>query len=236
MPQTIERDGALSFTVTAGSGDRPVLLVHGFGSNYAMNWEAPGWPWALRAAADRIIGVDVRGHGASAKPHDPASYAPEALVGDLVAVLDAVDAAQVDVVGYSMGARLTWELAVRHPERVRRAVLGGFGPRPLTEDDPDAFVAAIAFAAQLPGNDIEALRACAKGQAAHPFDAAAGVPTAPLLFVAAEGDGLADGVEDLAAGGAGGAGSEVVRLPGRDHRTAVSAQAFKRAAVEFLSG
>ncbi|KIH99958.1 alpha/beta hydrolase [Streptomonospora alba] len=215
----------------------PVLLVHGFGSDYELNWERTGW---TRALADLpVFGCDLRGHGGSGKPHDPAAYTPGAFVGDLVALLDALDIECADVVGYSLGARLAWELAVQRPQRVRRAVLAGFGPRDAfagtdlddLEADGSPFGQVYRTAAALPGGDPEALAACARGQAAHPFSvepAPAGIPT---LLLAGERDELAEGMEDLAQA----VGATALRAPGRDHATAVAARRLKNAAADFLA-
>ncbi|GAB3454646.1 alpha/beta hydrolase [Streptomonospora sediminis] len=230
----------------------PVLLVHGFGSDHELNWVRTGWTRAL--AGLPVIGCDLRGHGASGKPHDPAAYTTEAFVGDLLAVLDALGAERADVVGYSLGARLAWELALAHPQRVRRAVLGGFGPHDAFAGTDPAGLDGLAgpagpggpagsgagdspfgrvyrAAAQLPGSDPAALAACARGQAAQPFRPEPAPRATPMLLMAGDRDDLAAGMEGLAVqvGGTG------LRAPGRDHRTAVSAQRLKQAAVRFLT-
>ncbi|MBB6175166.1 pimeloyl-ACP methyl ester carboxylesterase [Nocardiopsis mwathae] len=224
----------------AGSGDRPpVLLVHGFGSSYEMNWERTGWPTALTGAGLRFIGPDLRGHGGSDKPHDPDAYLPEVFAADMERLLDTLGLPRVDIVSYSMGSRLAWEFALTRPERVRRAVLGGFGPRNAfegtdldsLETDTSRFGDVFRTVAALPGTDAAALAACVRGQAARPFTPDPAPAGPALLFVAGENDVMAEGVEDLA-GRSGAAG--VVRVPRRDHANAVSARAFKTAAVEFL--
>ncbi|MFD0803794.1 alpha/beta fold hydrolase, partial [Streptomonospora algeriensis] len=93
-----------------GAEGVPILLVHGFGSDYELNWERTGWTRALEGLP--VFGCDLRGHGGSGKPHDPAAYTPGAFVGDLVALLDTLGIERADVVGYSLGARLAWELAL----------------------------------------------------------------------------------------------------------------------------
>ncbi|MDT0304874.1 alpha/beta fold hydrolase [Streptomonospora wellingtoniae] len=235
---TLRAPVPLSYTAPdpAASGV-PVLLVHGFGSDYELNWERTGW---TRALADLpFFGCDLRGHGGSGKPHDPREYTTAAFVGDLAAVLDALAIDRADVVGYSLGARLAWELALAHPHRVRRAVLAGFGPRDAfagtdledLEGDDSPFGRVFRSASGLPGGDSAALAACARGQAAHPFRSEPAPEKTPMLLMAGEHDELADGVEGLARG----VGGTVLRAPGRDHRTAVSARSLKGAAVEFLT-
>ncbi|QBI53231.1 alpha/beta fold hydrolase [Streptomonospora litoralis] len=214
----------------------PVLLVHGFGSDFELNWVRTGWTRAL--AELPVFGCDLRGHGGSGKPHDPAAYTPARFTADLLGLLDALEIERVDVVGYSLGARLAWETALARPDRVRRGVLAGFGPRDAfagtDSDDLDAdespFGAVYRAAAQLPGGDPAALAACARGQAAHPFSPEP-APEVPMLLMAGERDGLAAGMEDLARQ----VGGTALRAPGRDHRTAVSAQRLKKSAVEFLT-
>ncbi len=110
----------------------PVLCVHGFGSSTRDNWINTGWVRDLLRAGFRVIAVDQRGHGASEKPHDAASYTMPTLVSDLVAVLDTYLVDQVRYLGYSLGGRVGWQLAVDAPEHVERAVLGGIPDgRPL---------------------------------------------------------------------------------------------------------
>jgi pimeloyl-ACP methyl ester carboxylesterase len=109
----------------------PVLLVHGFASNARVTWEGTGWVSALLAAGRTAITLDLRGHGESDKPVDASSYAPALLGADLRAVLDSAGADAVDVVGYSMGNRVISALTEIAPERVRRVVIGGAGPREL---------------------------------------------------------------------------------------------------------
>src|SRR5262245_120147 len=111
-----------------GEGE-PVVLVHGFASNKEVNWVNPGWLSTLTRAGRRAIALDNRGHGASAKLYEPAAYHSAAMAEDVRALLDHLDVPRADVMGYSMGARISAFLALAHPERVRSAVLGGLGIR-----------------------------------------------------------------------------------------------------------
>ncbi|MEE2041418.1 alpha/beta fold hydrolase [Nocardiopsis sp. CT-R113] len=216
----------------------PVLLLHGFGTDFDMNWRATGWTQALESAGLRVIGPDLRGHGASDKPVESAYYLPEHFVADLISLLDELGVERVDVVGYSMGSRLGWELALTAPERVGRVALGGFGPvnafagtdlsDPGSGDSP--FDRVYRTVAALPGNDPAALAACARGQASRPFTADPLADGVPLLLVSGAGDAIAEGAAELAER----CGGVHVGVPGRDHGNAVSSRAFRQAVLDFL--
>jgi len=81
---------------------------------------------SLVEAGRRVFAPDARGHGESAKPHDPGAYANDAMVRDIQSLMDYASLEPVDVVGYSMGAIVAGRLAPRDP-RVRSLVLGGVG-------------------------------------------------------------------------------------------------------------
>jgi non-heme chloroperoxidase len=228
-------------------GPDPVLLVHGFGSDADATWGATGWLRALADAGRGAIVVDLRGHGASSKPHDPSAYRTSVLAADLVAVLDAegLGTAAVDVIGYSMGSQVARALARDAPARIRRLVLGGIGEHEQLRlwgsdaiesvllDDVDApdetATAILRAAAERPGADRRALAACAAGVASEDL------PVAPLplptLIVVGEMDPVAAGADALARSL--GAGLEVV--PKRNHQTTLSSRAFKAAVLDFLS-
>src|SRR5215467_15448907 len=89
-----------------GGANGTVLLVHGFATSRAENWRRLGWYGAFERKGYRIVALDLRGHGQSAKPHDPAAYGAGAMLGDIVALMDHLKLGRVDLMGYSMGARL----------------------------------------------------------------------------------------------------------------------------------
>src|SRR5207253_431373 len=105
----------------------PIVLVHGFASTKEINWVQPGWLTTLKGAGRRVIALDNRGHGQSTKLYDPAGYHTTEMAGDVRALLDHLDLPRADVMGYSMGARITAFLALEYPDRVRCMVLGGLG-------------------------------------------------------------------------------------------------------------
>lgn len=107
-----------------GAGE-PVLLIHGFTANIPMQWGGPGVLGEL-AKSYQVIGIDNRGHGRSAKPHDPKQYGLE-MVEDQARLLDHLKIDRAHVVGYSMGGFITERLLTLHPERVITATLGGAG-------------------------------------------------------------------------------------------------------------
>ncbi len=108
-------------------GDGPVVvLLHGFASDHHGNWVQPGVVDALVGSGRRVVAPDARGHGASAKPHDPASFAHDAMMRDVQTLFDHLDASHVDLVGYSMGSLMSASIAVRD-SRVRSLTLGGVG-------------------------------------------------------------------------------------------------------------
>ncbi|WP_241981002.1 alpha/beta fold hydrolase [Cryobacterium sp. TMT2-23] len=224
-------------------GERPILLVHGFASTAEITWAGTGWVRALQDAGRGVITPDLRGHGRSDKPHRGIDYVPRQLAADLVVVLDALGLDQVDVVAYSMGARVAAALARLAPKRVRRMVLGGAGPVELFETwDTDAVrrfvaddtlpteptIAAVFGSAFRAGADREALAACVLGVAGATLEVPAEIP---VLYVAGGADAIPTGVADLARA----RGSEYRELPGRDHVNTLTSREFKRAALEFLA-
>ncbi len=72
MPH-FDSDGIDIAYVDEGNGD-PILLIHGFASSAQVNWVDTGWVRHLTREGRRVIAMDNRGHGHSAKPHDPALY------------------------------------------------------------------------------------------------------------------------------------------------------------------
>lgn len=108
--------------VEQGQGDA-VVLVHCYTGNLDDQWIATGVLDGL-AADHRAIAFDLRGHGRSGKPHDPAAYGVE-MAEDVVRLLDHLRLARAHVVGYSMGAHLVALLLVRHADRLLSATLGG---------------------------------------------------------------------------------------------------------------
>ena len=112
----------LRYDVT-GSGPALVLL-HGSVLSRAI-WRGLGYLGPL-AQEHTVIRVDLRGHGRSGTPHDPAAYTQDVFVADLLAVLDAEGVGRAALLGYSLGARIALTAALEDPGRVTRLVsLGG---------------------------------------------------------------------------------------------------------------
>jgi pimeloyl-ACP methyl ester carboxylesterase len=104
-------------TVSDSSSDRPVILIHGFGSSTDALWRKAGWIDALEAGGREVIGVDLPGHGAQRdNPHrDPADLLLE----------QAATHGTADAVGFSVGAWALLAAAAEQPARFSRiAVLG----------------------------------------------------------------------------------------------------------------
>jgi pimeloyl-ACP methyl ester carboxylesterase len=118
-------DGAELAVHRLGEG-RPVVLLHGLFSSADMNWIRFGHAAKLAAAGFEAIMPDLRAHGESTKPHDPAAYPPGVLVRDVEAVVAAIGLADFDLVGFSLGAR-TAAGAVIEGLAPRRLVLAGMG-------------------------------------------------------------------------------------------------------------
>ncbi|WP_294172107.1 alpha/beta fold hydrolase [uncultured Sphingomonas sp.] len=105
---------------------RAVILLHGLFSDSDMNWLKFGHAERIAAEGFRVIMPDLRAHGASAKPHDPACYGKGVLARDVRELLKHLALPEFDLGGFSLGARTTVQ-AVGEGLRPRRAVLAGMG-------------------------------------------------------------------------------------------------------------
>ena len=105
---------------------RPVVLLHGLFSDAETNWIRFGHAAELARRGFRAIMPDLRAHGESARPHDEASYPPDVLARDGLALIEHLGLTDYDLGGYSLGARMAVRMAVLGA-RPRRLVISGMG-------------------------------------------------------------------------------------------------------------
>jgi pimeloyl-ACP methyl ester carboxylesterase len=110
---------------------RPVVLLHGLFSDSLVNWVKFGTAERIARDGFRVIVPDLRAHGLSGKPHDPANYPQLVLVRDLKELIQHLGLTKFDLGGFSLGARTTIE-AVIGGVKPRRAILAGTGLDVLT--------------------------------------------------------------------------------------------------------
>lgn len=244
---TFESDGVRIAYIDEGAGD-PVLLLHGFASSIRYNWTDPGWVRTLTGAGYRVIAYDARGHGASEKLYAPEDYGAEKMYGDARRLLDHLGIARADVMGYSMGARLTAFLAIRHPDRVRSAIFGGLGinmVRGLAGTGPIAHALEAgsiddvknptartfrAFAEQT-HSDLKALAVCIRAARVVISAEMLATITCPVLVAVGTEDVIGGSAEELAALIP---GARALNIQRRDHMRAVGDRAYKEGVLEFL--
>ena len=116
-----------------GSG-RPVVLLHGLFSDAQMNWINFGHAERIAAAGRRVIMADLRAHGLSAAPHEAKFYPPGILARDLSELIAHLGLDELDLGGFSLGARTIVE-AVGKGLKPGRAILAGVGLRGLRNWD-----------------------------------------------------------------------------------------------------
>jgi pimeloyl-ACP methyl ester carboxylesterase len=111
---------------------RPLLLIHGFMSEADTNWIKYGHAAALANAGYRVIMPDLRAHGLSAKPHDPAHYPRDILADDQFALLAHLGLTDYDLAGYSLGGRTVSRMLARGAAP-GKAIISGMGLEGLTQ-------------------------------------------------------------------------------------------------------
>src|ERR1700738_2176919 len=231
-----------------GEGD-PIVLVHGFASSKNVNWVYPTWVSELKKNGRRVIALDNRGHGESGKLYDAAQNDIAIMAGDIIALMDHLQIERADVMGYSLGSRMTAVLARGQPRRVRSAILGGIGigmsegggpgenvalalEAPSLEDVTDPVGRTFRAFADQTRSDRRALAPCLRGsRRLMTADEAAGISVPVLIAV---------GTADEIAGSADGLGkiipaSQVLNIPNRDHMRAVGDKVYKTGGLDFLS-
>lgn len=227
----------------------PVLLIHGFASNARTNWVDTGWVRYLTEKGYRVIALDNRGHGSSAKLYDPAQYATAIMAEDARRLLDHLDLPRAHVMGYSMGARITAQLSLSHPDRVRTAIIAGLGinlvhglagtekiaaalEAPDVADVTDRHARTFRVFADQTKSDRLALAACIRGTRERLAPETVAQISRPVL--------VAVGTTDVVAGS--GAelarlipGAELLDITGRDHMRAVGDRVYKEGVSAFLA-
>jgi len=245
--KTFNSNGVEIAYAVEGTGD-PILLIHGFASNAAVNWESTRWIQFLTDNGFQTIAFDNRGHGHSAKLYDPEDYTGPVMAEDAFRLIEHLGLSKADVMGYSMGARLAAFLSLAHPERIRSAIFAGLGanmiqgvgaPEPIAQalltDEPASITDENArafriFADQTKG-DRRALAACIMASRDRIPGSDLAQLKAPVL--------VAVGTEDRIAGPAGPLaavipGAKTLDIQGRDHMKAVGDRAYKDGVLEFL--
>lgn len=111
---------------------RAVMLLHGLFSSADMNWIRFGHAAEIASRGFRVIMPDLRAHGASAAPHDEASYPPDVLARDGLELIAHLGLEDYDLGGYSLGARTSARMAIIGA-RPKRLVIAGMGLRGMLE-------------------------------------------------------------------------------------------------------
>ncbi|TDP91521.1 alpha-beta hydrolase superfamily lysophospholipase [Leucobacter luti] len=223
----------------------PVILLHGFASSAAEDFIATGWIESLHRAGREVIALDLPGHGESPALTSAAEATTSAVLDAIASAIDTITpAGPIDVVGYSLGARLAWDLP-RHSDRVHRLVLGGASPfepfaavdttelaEALNGDTPAHPLAGMmAGMISAPGRDTASLARLIPGLASEPFAPEQQAPRVPTLLVAGSSDPMTQAIEALLAALPHGS---LTHVPG-DHRGALDSAEFRSCAIDYLA-
>jgi pimeloyl-ACP methyl ester carboxylesterase len=247
-----DSDGVdIAFLDTGGGGDNPpVLLVHGFASNVETNWVNTGWVTFLTRDGYRVVALDNRGHGQSQKLYELVDYGAPLMAEDARRLLDHIGIKNANVIGYSMGARISAFLALTHPDRVARVVFGGLGinmvrgmagtgpiaralEAPSLEDVTNPTARTFRAFAEQTKSDLKALAACIRSSRAPITAEMVGQITAPVLVAVGDQDVIGGSAEELAKIVP---GARAFTIAGKDHNRAVGDRTFKDEVLAFFEG
>jgi pimeloyl-ACP methyl ester carboxylesterase len=133
MPM-LDRDGVKIHYEVHGSGPT-LLLTHGYSSTSTM------WSGQIDALSKhhKLVLWDMRGHGQSDYPEDPAAYSEALTIADMAALLDEIGATSAIIGGLSLGGYMSLAFYRLHPERVRALLIIDTGPGFKKDDARDAW-------------------------------------------------------------------------------------------------
>jgi pimeloyl-ACP methyl ester carboxylesterase len=238
------RDGLNLAYRSIGEG-RPFVLLHGF-TGSGQQFLQHGLAGALAGHGHRVIAPDLRGHGDSPRPHDPAAYPPDVLADDGLALIDFLQLRDYDLGGYSLGGRIVLRMLARGA-RPAHAIIGGQGidalggPTSRTGGYRRTLAAIVSGGGLEPGSpeamladwvaqsgaDPEALL-CVLDTFVETPDAALAEITTPVLVVAGDQDDRQ--ADELAAALP---GARYAQVPG-NHLTAMLSPELEAAILAFL--
>lgn len=248
MPSFLSNGIEIAFELHGERG-APILLIHGFASSGTINWVNTGWVETLRHAGYRPITIDNRGHGKSRKVYDPRLYFAHEMADDAANLLEHLGHTRpIPVMGYSMGARISAYLVLRHPHRVRSCIWGGMGINLITGlEDSDEIIEALTaeslahvrgatgrqfrIFADHSRADRAALAACMVSSREPMPESDVRRIDRPVLVAVGEADDMAGDphkLADLLPQG------EPFVIPRRNHMLATGDPKFKAAAIKFL--
>jgi pimeloyl-ACP methyl ester carboxylesterase len=229
MPYAMNSDVRIHYRVE-GEG-QPLVLQHGFFWSIE-GWYRLGYVDALKSN-HRLILIDMRGHGASDKPHDGGAYTLQQHVSDVTAVLDHLNIPSAHFWGFSMGGWIGFGMAKYAAERLWSLIIGGASPfaRSLPPEsrpdgkDPEAFVSSFFermnidradlsedAVSEFYNNDFMALSASLQDR--PPLEDILPSIVVPCLLYVGDQDGIFEQVKETAVLIP---GSQLVTLPGLNH-------------------
>jgi pimeloyl-ACP methyl ester carboxylesterase len=131
MPEISNNGVRIAYDVV-GQG-RPLMLLHGWSCDRSW-WTEPGYVAQLRTD-HRLINVDLRGHGASDKPHDGGAYVGGTHTSDVLAIADSEGIERFAIWGQSYGGWVAWMTAAAVPDRIPAIIASGaWDPRRGTDE------------------------------------------------------------------------------------------------------
>jgi pimeloyl-ACP methyl ester carboxylesterase len=239
------RDGLPLAYRELGAG-RPLILVHGYTGSAVQGWIESGIAARVAERGYRVIMPDLRGHGDSSRPHEPAAYPPDVLGDDGVALIEQLGLDDYDLAGYSLGGRTVIRMLARGATP-RRAVVGGQGLEAVAHAsqrggnyrhiltnfgtfEPGSQEQAVEDWVTASGGDPVALDRLIDTWVDTPAEALARI-TVPTLIMTGAADGHDRTAGALARALAAG---RYLQLPG-NHFTAVQAPEFEAALTGFLA-
>lgn len=235
------RDGVELAYRSLGDG-RPLVLLHGFMTTASL-WLDHGPAAAIASRGYRVILPDLRGHGDSARPPDPAAYPPDILTDDALALVDHLGLDDYDLGGYSLGARIVLRMLVRGA-RPARAIVAGQGLDVVTSGTSRTNLYRQVLTAIINGKPVDedlaqwiprddgaplAFRHVLDTHVATPAEALSQIPT-PTLVAIGDQDDTHTSADELAAALP---NARFARVPG-NHFTAITSPEFANVMLEFL--